>query len=120
MSDGSIWLSIFLYSAKVPNRPRVEITVPILVFKSFILVSSVCMKRPVELECFMVFHLFLPTSTPHPPKWARWRHIRKQKRVPRFIMRGEGRGAQRDEDELREMISKRAEEERREGNMRRV
>ena len=82
----------------MPNRPRVEITVPIDVFKSFILVSSVLMKRPVELECFIVFHLFLPNSTPHPPKWARWRHIRKQKRVPKFIMKGERIGAQRDDE----------------------
>ena len=82
----------------MPNRPRVELAVPIEVLSNFILVSSVLMKRPVELECFIVFHLFLPTSTPHPPKWARWRHSRKQKKVPKFIIKGERIGAMRDDE----------------------
>ena len=88
VSVGSIWLSIFLYKARVPTNPSVDMAAPIEVFKAFIFVNSVLMKRPVELACFMVFHLFLPTKTPHPPKWARWRHSRKQKRDPEFIMKG--------------------------------
>ena len=88
VSEGSNWLSIFLYKARVPTNPRVDMAAPIEVFRAFILVNSVLMKRPVELECFMVFHLFLPTKTPHPPNWARWMPSRKQKRDPEFMFKG--------------------------------
>ena len=65
---------------------------PIVVFRAFNLVSSVLMNLPVELEYFMVFHLFLPTKMPHPPGWERWMLSRKKKRGTEFIIRGVMKG----------------------------